>query len=104
MDKTDILAAGTVPQAAGEKPAGVPKSGQRGGKDVEVVRGFGFYPSDNASFKRACGVCALKRGKVFGYYMDRIHTGKDTVMDEENIALLRDGNLALAKALRDSEG
>ncbi len=68
----------------------------QGGKSVEVVRGFGFYPSDNASFRRAAGVCALKKSKTFGWYMDRIHTAKDTVMQEENIDLLRDGCLRLA--------
>lgn len=67
-----------------------------GDKQVEVVRGAGFYPSDNACFSRACGVCALKKGKV-GYYMDRIHTNRDTVFQEENITLLRDGCLRLAK-------
>ena len=61
------------------------------GETVEVVRGFGFYPSDNASFRRAAGVCALKRGKRLGWYMDRIHTGRDTVFQEENISLLTDG-------------
>ena len=61
------------------------------GKTVEVVRGFGFYPSDNASFRRAAGVCALKKGKRLGWYMDRIHTGRDTVFQEENIALLTGG-------------
>ena len=66
------------------------------GKDVQVVRGFGFYPSDNASFKRGAGVCALKHKPVIGYYMDRIHTAKDTVCDERNVALLRDGAVRLA--------
>lgn len=65
------------------------------GKDVQVVRGFGFYPSDNGSFKRGAGICALKHKKVIGYYMDRIHTAKDTVLDENNIILLRDGALRL---------
>ena len=64
-----------------------------GGKDVQVVRGFSMYPSDNANFKKGAGVCALKHKKVVGYYMDRIHTSKDTVLDEANIALLRDGAL-----------
>ena len=64
-----------------------------GGKDVQLVRGFGFYPSDNASFKKGAGVCALKHKPVIGWYMDRIHTAKDTVLDETNIALLRDGAL-----------
>ncbi len=70
-----------------------------GGKDVQVVRGFGFYPSDNANFKRGAGVCALKHKKFIGYYMDRIHTGKDTVLDETNIALLRDGALRYVAGL-----
>ena len=70
-----------------------------GGKDVQMVRGFGFYPSDNASFKRGAGVCALKHKPVIGYYMDRIHTNKDTVLDEANIALLRDGALRYIAAL-----
>ncbi len=64
-----------------------------GDKDVQVVRGFSMYPSDNANFKRGAGVCALKHKKVVGYYMDRIHTNKDTVLDKANIALLRDGAL-----------
>ena len=68
----------------------------RGEKQTEVVRSFGFYPSDNASFKRGVGVCALKHKRFIGYYMDRIHTNKDTVLEEENIALLRDGALRLA--------
>lgn len=64
-----------------------------GGKDVQLVRGFGFYPSDNANFKKGAGVCALKHKPVIGYYMDRIHTSKDTVLDETNITLLKDGAL-----------
>jgi len=71
----------------------------RGGKTVEMVRSFGFYPSDNASFKRAAGVCALRKSRVWGFYMSRIHTGRDTVLEEENIQLLRDGALAYAAAL-----
>ena len=71
----------------------------RGEKRTEVVRGFGFYPSDNASFKRGVGVCALKERRIIGYYMDRIHTKKDTVFQEENIALLRDGAVRLAESL-----
>ncbi len=71
------------------------------GKEVEVVRGFGFYPSDNASFHRACGVCALKKSPRWGYYMDRIHTGRDTVLDEANLALLAQGCAGFLSGLRD---
>ena len=70
-----------------------------GAKRTEVVRGFGFYPSDNKAFKRGVGVCALKKKKFIGYYMDRIHTSKDTVLEAENIDLLRDGAVRLAKIL-----
>lgn len=69
----------------------------RDGKTVEIVRSFGFYPSDNGSFKRAAGVCALRKSRVWGFYMSRIHTGRDTVLEEENIELLRDGALAYAQ-------
>ena len=72
-----------------------------GGKDVQLVRGFGFYPSDNASFKKGAGVCALKHKPIIGYYMDRIHTAKDTALDETNIALLRDGALRYIAGLEE---
>lgn len=70
-----------------------------GGKDVQVVRGVSIYPSDNANFKKGAGICALKHKKVVGYYMDRIHTSRDTVLDEANIALLRDGALRYVAGL-----
>ena len=70
-----------------------------GGKDVQVVRGFSMYPSDNANFKKGAGVCALKHKPVIGYYMDRIHTSKDTFLDEANINLLKNGALRYIAAL-----
>lgn len=76
--------------------AGLEKAFRSAGeRQVEIVRGFGFYPSDNASFRFGAGVCALRRSAVFGWYMSRIHTPRDTVMEEENIRLLRDGCLRL---------
>ena len=47
-----------------------------------------YYPSDQAGFKTSIAVAALKRKPVIGYYLDRIHTAKDTAFDEDNIALL----------------
>lgn len=47
-----------------------------------------YYPSDQAGFPMAIAVAALKYKKPFGYYMDRIHTNRDTVFDEENIRFL----------------
>ena len=66
-----------------------------GDRQVEIVRGFGFYPSDNAAFRLGTGVCALRRSTVFGWYMSRIHTARDTVLEEENIELLKNGCLRL---------
>ena len=50
-----------------------------------------YYPSDQAGFPKAVAIAALKHKKGIGYYMDKIHTKKDTVMDEENIRILCDG-------------
>ena len=72
-------------------------------KTVEVVEGFGFYPSDQAAFTYGVGVCALKKSKLFGWYMDRIHTKRDTVLDEKNIDLLRDGTVRLVQWLANKE-
>lgn len=47
-----------------------------------------LYPSDQANFKCSIGVAAFKKNKLFGYYLDRIHTPKDTVFDEKNIAFI----------------
>lgn len=72
-------------------------------KTVEVVESFGFYPSDQAAFTYGVGVCALKKSKLFGWYMDRIHTKKDTVLDEKNIDLLREGTVRLVQWLANKE-
>ena len=74
-----------------------------GEKTVEVVTGFGFYPSDQAAFRRGVGVCALKKSKFFGWYMDRIHTKRDTVLDETNIDLLRAGTVRLLQTMNEKE-
>ena len=49
-----------------------------------------YYPSDQAKFPICVAIAALKFKKFPGYYMDRIHTKRDTVLDKENIALLQD--------------
>ncbi len=58
-----------------------------------------FYPSDQANFDYGVGVAALKHKRGIGYYMDKIHTPKDTVFDEENIALLVKSACALTEQL-----
>lgn len=61
-------------------------------KNIMVKKGEKvFYPSDQINYKYNIAVAALKHKKFIGYYMDRIHTTKDTVFDERNIELLSDG-------------
>lgn len=66
-------------------------------KQVEVVRGFGFYPSDQRAFINGVGVAALHKGKV-GYWLGRLHTKRDTVFDGKNIEILRQGALRFASS------
>ncbi len=49
-----------------------------------------IYPSDQMNFKKYIAVAALKKTRtpLVGYYMNRIHTPKDTVFEDENIAVL----------------
>jgi len=54
-----------------------------------------YYPSDQAGFPMAIAVAALKYKKPFGYYMDRIHTKRDTVFEEANIAYLSERTMQL---------
>jgi len=49
-----------------------------------------YYPSDQAGFGCSVAVTTLKRHKLLGYYMDRIHTKKDVVFRQENIHCLCD--------------
>ncbi len=67
---------------------------------VEVTDRGVFYPSDQVCFPCGVGVASLKRMKRLKLlYMDRIHTNRDTVYREENIAFLTNGAVALVQQL-----
>lgn len=70
---------------------------------VEVATKGIFYPSDQAAFPCGVGVAALKRSKLLGLYMNRIHTPRDTVFEEDNIEFLVDGSVKLTSALAGKE-
>lgn len=74
----------------GEKMAALEKiAGQLGKKSINLrSKGFSVYPSDQANFPYGVGICALKRGKM-GLYLGRIHTPRDTVLEETNVNILR---------------
>ena len=52
-------------------------------------KGFSFYPSDQANFPYGVGIGAFHRSKWAGLYYSRIHTKKDTVLEETNVNILR---------------
>ena len=69
------------------------------GKTVTVRSRKGtIYPSDQASFPVSVGVAAFKKG-FLGFYLDRIHTSRDTVFDEENIRVFVSGFEKFVRAL-----
>ena len=57
------------------------------------------YPSDQAQFTYGIAVCACNKGKVLGYYVDKIHTPKDTVCEQVNMDFLANGLNAFVAAL-----
>lgn len=59
-----------------------------GAKTLTVqAAGFACYPSDQMNFPRGVGICALRRCKA-GLYLSRIHTPRDTLLDETNVNTL----------------
>ena len=58
-----------------------------------------FYPSDQMNFPCSVGVAALNRSPILGYYLSRLHTPRDTVFDEKNIAYLTDRLIRLTREL-----
>lgn len=64
-------------------------AGQYGAKQISVrTRGFSFYPSDQAGFPFGVGICALRK-KLGVLYLGRIHTRRDTILEQTNVNLLR---------------
>ncbi len=58
-----------------------------------------FYPSDQANFPVGVGVSAMRKKPLAGLYMSRIHTAKDTVLQEENLAYFAEGAKKLVSLL-----
>ena len=51
-------------------------------------KGAAMYPSDQKHFPYGVGICALRKRKKI-LYMSRIHTKRDTVLEETNVNILR---------------
>ena len=63
--------------------------GQFGKKFISIrAKGFSTYPSDQRNFPYGVGIAALHKGKL-GLYLNRIHTRKDTILEQTNVNILR---------------
>ena len=63
--------------------------GQFGSKYITIRdKGFANYPSDQNKFPYGIGIAALTKGKL-GLYLSRIHTKKDTILEQTNVNILR---------------
>lgn len=55
------------------------------GNKKSLVSYKGIYMSDQMNFDKGIGIAALNYKDKTGYYMDKIHTKNDVVLDEKNI-------------------
>lgn len=64
----------------------------RWGKKSLALRDKGFcvYPSDQANLPYGVGIAAFRRSNWAGLYCSRIHTDKDTILEKENVNILRE--------------
>lgn len=51
-------------------------------------KGFYVYPSDQSNFPYAVGIAAFHRNRYGMLYMSKIHTPRDTSLDEKNVSIL----------------
>ena len=68
---------------------------------VDVATKGVFYPSDQRNFEQGVGVSALNKTKSGLLYMNKIHTKRDTVYDEENIEFLKNGAIEFVKIVNE---
>lgn len=57
-----------------------------------------YFPSDQMHFKNSVAIVACQKMPILGRYLTDIHTSKDTVFDQENIAYIKSSLVALVKA------
>lgn len=69
------------------------------GFNVEVADANVFYPSDQANFHCGVGVASLRSTKKGLLYMNRIHTHRDVIYQEENIEFFKNGAIELPTLL-----
>lgn len=61
-----------------------------GQKSIQLrARGFSYYPSDQKNFPKAFGIAAFRRKRFIGLYCSKIHTWRDTTLEQTNVNILR---------------
>ncbi len=53
-----------------------------------LAKGLHYYPSDHRRFKRNVAVCACRRLEGLGYYIPRLGTRRDTVLEVSNVSYI----------------
>ena len=66
-----------------------------GNKELRLAQGSFTGSSDQKSFPKGIGIKALHYKKGVGYYCGRIHTNRDTILDESNVYILRDALITI---------
>lgn len=65
-------------------------TGTWGEKSIRIrEKGFAYYPSDQKNFSYGVGIAAMRRSRWAGLYCSRIHTKRDTILEETNVNILR---------------
>lgn len=65
-------------------------SGNYGNKHIAVhEKGFAHYPSDQRNFPLGVGIGVFRKKRGIGLYCSRIHTRRDTILEQTNVNLLR---------------
>lgn len=75
-------------------------------EDKEILlreKGFSIYPSDQRHFPLGVGICALRKGPL-GLYLGRIHTRRDTILEETNVNILRSALTSLITCAANKKG
>ena len=68
--------------------------------EVDVTTKWAIYPSDQRNFKHGVGVSSMNKTKHGLLYMNKIHTQRDTVYDEDNIEFLKNGAIRLTEIMQ----
>ncbi len=79
-----------------------PLCGCVGDKAISIrEKGFSAYPSDQRNFPYGVGIAALRRNRFGTLYCSRIHTNKDTVLDEKNVTILSEKLVKLLQTTKE---